>query len=398
MKILFLVSSYYPRPDGVSVVTQYLAEGLAVRHEVLVITERDKGYNEYEVVNNVKIMRIYVQKTWNTFKGEKEKYWKGIKAFMADVMVVVSTQTWTFDWLWKKIDDYGSYVKIFYSHGYSCLPYSGVLEKYNLWEDIKRIDIFRIMNHFYWKMYYGYIYKLIAKYDMSIYLTDKGEDYQYSLKFGLTNGAIMENAIEDFFFQHNKLESPELFEEGIQVKYLCVANYRERKNQKMILEAFYKADIPDAVMIFVGGQKNSYCDELILLNEELNNKYGKRMINILYGLNREQVYNIYDTSHVFIMGSSWEQYPMVLGEAGSMGMAIISTNVGHANALPGCILYETVDELAYNMRYLFFNPQKRKENGKKLRKYCEEHYRITEKIRWFEEEITNIHKSKRDRA
>ena len=35
MKILFVVHSYYPEKDGVSIVTQYMAEGLCERgHEI----------------------------------------------------------------------------------------------------------------------------------------------------------------------------------------------------------------------------------------------------------------------------------------------------------------------------------------------------------------------------
>ena len=44
MKIIFTVNTYYPYKDGVSVVTQYLAEGLAQKgHEVLVMTSSCDG-------------------------------------------------------------------------------------------------------------------------------------------------------------------------------------------------------------------------------------------------------------------------------------------------------------------------------------------------------------------
>lgn len=42
MKILISVHTYYPDKNGVQMVTQYIAEGLAKKHEVKVITELKK--------------------------------------------------------------------------------------------------------------------------------------------------------------------------------------------------------------------------------------------------------------------------------------------------------------------------------------------------------------------
>ena len=54
MKILFAVHSYYPEKDGVTIVTRYLAEGLANRgHYIAVVTE-DKGkYKAFDAFKDV---------------------------------------------------------------------------------------------------------------------------------------------------------------------------------------------------------------------------------------------------------------------------------------------------------------------------------------------------------
>lgn len=58
MKILFVVENYIPHIGGVEVVFKNLAEGLAKRHDVTIITHRPKNTNKYEELNGVKIHRI----------------------------------------------------------------------------------------------------------------------------------------------------------------------------------------------------------------------------------------------------------------------------------------------------------------------------------------------------
>ena len=61
MKILFAVHSYYPEKDGVTIVTRYLAEGLANRgHYIAVVTE-DKG--KYKASDTFKGVEIPVSYT-----------------------------------------------------------------------------------------------------------------------------------------------------------------------------------------------------------------------------------------------------------------------------------------------------------------------------------------------
>ncbi|MBI2664963.1 glycosyltransferase family 4 protein [Candidatus Woesearchaeota archaeon] len=58
MKILFVLENYYPHIGGVETVFRNLAEGLAKKHEVTVITHLLKGAKKNEVLNGVRIKRI----------------------------------------------------------------------------------------------------------------------------------------------------------------------------------------------------------------------------------------------------------------------------------------------------------------------------------------------------
>ena len=109
MRILIAVHTYYPDKNGVQAVTQYIAEGLAKTHEVLVVTELKENHTTAEIKNNVKIERIKIHKKGYKFKGEKKKFFKIIDNYAPDVLISVCTQSWPFDWLWRIIDQLQCY-------------------------------------------------------------------------------------------------------------------------------------------------------------------------------------------------------------------------------------------------------------------------------------------------
>ena len=77
MKIVFTVHTYYPKKDGVSMVTQYLAEGLAQKgHSVIVITKTNEKCPIKEERAGVKIRRLDVNTVHSFNKGNKKEYVK----------------------------------------------------------------------------------------------------------------------------------------------------------------------------------------------------------------------------------------------------------------------------------------------------------------------------------
>ena len=58
MKILFVIENYAPHIGGVEMLFKNLAEGLAKKHDVTIITHRPKGAPRSEVINGVRIQRI----------------------------------------------------------------------------------------------------------------------------------------------------------------------------------------------------------------------------------------------------------------------------------------------------------------------------------------------------
>ena len=74
MNIIFTVATYYPKTDGVQLVTQYHAEELAKKgHKVTVITSKIDGQTNREVHNGVEILRIDAYNIYYWHKGNKKQ-------------------------------------------------------------------------------------------------------------------------------------------------------------------------------------------------------------------------------------------------------------------------------------------------------------------------------------
>lgn len=374
MKILFAVHSYYPEKDGVTIVTRYLSEGLANRgHYIAVVTE-DKGkYKAFDTFKDVEIHRLDIRKQGMKYNGDRKGYFEFIDSFKPDILVIVCTQTWAFDWVKKVITKFKC-KKVLFSHGYSGLKYSGVLDKYPVWKDIRYWQITSLKNHFYWKWYYLSAQKFMKKIDSIIYISNKGSDYKYGIKYNLTNYRILENAVEDQCFKE-KMRSKNIKK----TVFLNVANYNQNKNQLRILKAFYMTSLNNAKLIFCGSSPNQYMEKLIQEKKKLDSM-GFRDVDILYGLSRNEVYQLYDNSDIFVLGSDWESFSLVLCEAGAKGLAAISTDVGCARNLDGCLVVKDEIEMAEAMKRLCVDKDLCIENGKKMKRFVMEHFRTEDKV------------------
>ena len=395
MRILIAVPSYWPSQDGVAMITGYLAEGLAARgHEVLVYTSAGNGGLQVlphkERHNKVDIERIRVYVRWPLkIKGRdkestKRKYYERISSYDPDVLIVVCTQTWTFDWLKPYLDKINC-PKVFYAHGYS-----GWEEKYDYMEKLRRRNILGVWEQYRVKSYYDSCYKYIKKYDLAIYLSEQSNSYKYAVLHRLGNGKILENAIEDAFFEsdmhckHNGEKNGKLF-------FLFVANYNENKNQEMLIRAFGKAKIKNSGLLLVGFERNEYLNHLEqVASEVIDPAEGKEVVFNVH-LKRKQVVELYRKADVFVCSSKSEIYPIVAHEAAAAAMPIISTDVGIYSQIDGCTIVNDVEEMADAMEGLYYDPEKRKAMGEAAYNWlCTRQCRIEDKVEWLEKSLQQL--------
>lgn len=389
MKILFLASSYWPAQDGVSQVTQYLAEGLAKNHEVFVIATR-KDYSEAEERNQVQILRIYAKRNpiFCQYHGEKKRVEDSILRFCPDVLIIVNIQHWAFDWFKRKLDRYPG-KKMLMTHG------STILREYDVWGKIRQIrlrrqilaDLAAVNIERYWKKYKAELPRDIAGFDLVSYLFEGEDICQYMKKSGLHNGMILENATDDFFFERKAY----LVDEAKEIVFINVSTYEERKNQKQILRAYYAANLPNSRLVLIGSKKTQYYRELTGMKENLEKAddfIGH--IDIWAGLTRERVLELYKEADIYISASSWEAMSISLCEAAAAGLLILSTDVGHAAKIPGVMLFEGEQQLKELIEKAYREPEIRRKNGALANAYAEENYRTQKKVDLLEQNLLEL--------
>ncbi len=391
MKIMILVDTYYPLQDGVQMVTQYIAEGLAKTHNVFVITSLREGLERTVIHNGVRIERIQVKRNPYTlrFTGEKTLLDKKIFEYNPDVLMVVSVPTWTFDWMKKKLKKYPG-KKVLYTHGYSLkkeYDISKLIKNFRLRRQVVA-DIMKIHTEMFWKKHQENLPENMKEYDKVIYLYDKDELYQYIKKQGITNDIILENAVEDVFFQRRAFLVDPLKE----LVFINISSFVERKNQKLVLEAFYEADISNARLILIGSKNTAYYEELVRLNGELQKKYALQdiYVDILCGLSREDILKIYQKADVYVSASSWEAMSISLCEAAAAGLTILTTDVGHVARIPGVFLCESKEEFIKSMNLICQDPHFREERGKQAYDYAKDNYKISDKVRELEQYLFEL--------
>lgn len=393
MRIMFAVPSYWPSQDGVAFITKYLAEGLAERnHEVLIYTSAGNGglqvLPEKECHGGVSIERTRVYVRWplrlkgRDKKSTRRRYFERICSYAPDVLIVVCAQTWTLDWVIPYLDKI-SCVKVFYSHGYSHLA-----KQDQIWEQLRHRNLLGAYENWKIRRYYRKLYRDLEKFDLAIYLSELNNAYLYSREHSLVNGKVLENAIEDTFFESKvKHEYKECGKESID--YLFVANYSNNKNHRMAIEAFAKAKIGRSNLIFAGFESNLYLESLQNYSSRQLAKCTDKKVVYNVHLEREQIIALYKDADVFVCPSKSETWSIVAHEAAAAAMPIISTDVGIYSEIEGAVIVHSVEEMKEAMELLYYDFEARKSHGEAAYRWLNtKGCRVKDKVDWLEDKLT----------
>ncbi len=398
MRIFFAVATYWPMQDGVANITGYLAEGLAAKgHEVKVLTGMANGGGREEIReethNHVMIerMNIYVRWPMQIIGLDKEsspkEYLKKIEKYHPDILIVVCSQIWTFDWLMPYLGKI-SYPKVFYSHGYSKWK-----EHYSYREKLKHRNILGIIEEYKCKCYYDKLYKYIARYDRAIYLSADSNSVQYAKQHNLRNGVIIENAIDDVFFSSYMRHNYTGRVSG-EISFLYVANYNENKNQRMLLHAYARADIGDSRLILAGYEENDYLSDLKKESEKIMNGMKEKRVEFYVHIPREKIIELYREADIFVCTSKSETWSIVAHEAAATAMPIISTDVGVYGKISGVTIIFDEGDLVKAMEKLYCDEGMRRQGGEAAREWVfRQGCRIEDKVEQLEKELMSCIKS-----
>lgn len=384
MKITFTVLTYYPDKNGVQMVTQYMAEGLAkAGHEVTVVTSRKEYSRCKEIYNGVQIVRFTVKNKLKIDYGQKKEFQRFLlsKKNKMDVLITVCANTAFATWVYPIIDKI-SCRKIIYQHG----MYDGHLHlnRIHSWERF----IKQLLLTPYWELYHRRHWKQIMKYDACVHLFEGDSSHRYFEKHGFYNNHIIINTCEAVFFEDISESDLNINKKyGINRPYfLYVANYCSRKNQKLAIESFCAMKNNDSELVLVGSKENQYVTELRNLIKDMDFKYpdhGK--IHLLVNISREEVILLTRQCYVCLMSSNNEYLPITIVESMACGHPFISTNVGVVSKLPGGMIAFESEDLTYWMDYCVSNFRFVNEMGCIAKKYARKNMYIKDKIEELEE-------------
>lgn len=367
MKILITVSTFYPRKDGVQAVTEYLALGLKDKgHSVTIVTSSVPGEPCEAEYKGLKIIRVDVTTRFAMYFGNKKEYQALIikLANNSDVMINVCTQNALTDYLYPVLDRIHC-KKILHMHGIYDFKWhkTDIMSLksfgYKIWRDIR------------WRQLY--LSRNFSKYDRIIQLHRFDNGYKFFLQHYHRQCDVLENAAEIEFSEITNVKKTSRY-------CICVANYSERKNQELILKAYYKAQTNDLHMIFIGSRDNSYLDYLRRKNNELEKQYGEKDVLFLTDISRKETIEYVKNATIYLLGSTWEAFSISLIESMAAGVPFISTNVGVAKYLPGGVTVDNVEEMTYWIEMLANNQYLVESFGNAGHSYFMDHLTISEKV------------------
>jgi glycosyltransferase involved in cell wall biosynthesis len=160
---------------------------------------------------------------------------------------------------------------------------------------------------------------------------------------------------------------------------ICVAFLDEQKGHRYLLEAMLKVRVafPETLLLLVGD--GSLCQNLA---REVEDKQLTSTVRFLG--RRTDIPLILAASDLFVLPSLWEGLPLVLTEAGAIGLPVVAT---HVDGIPEVIKDGATgllvppansERLAEAILTLLYDPARRLEMGKRARQLMREQFSISQ--------------------
>lgn len=102
--------------------------------------------------------------------------------------------------------------------------------------------------------------------------------------------------------------------------YICIGNFIHRKGFDILLNSIANNPSNEVGYVFIGGGELKKEYEEFIENNKLNN------VKLLGFMSKDKLINYYDASDIFILPTRYDIWGLVINEAMSRGLPIISTN------------------------------------------------------------------------
>lgn len=151
----------------------------------------------------------------------------------------------------------------------------------------------------------------------------------------------------EFFKKNENTQKNKLF------SFFCAGNLDVNKNHKMLIEAFYlfQKEYPNS-LLYIAGEG----PQKLSLRSQIEKLRLLESVILLGKLNRDDMVKFNNKCHVFVLPSFKETFGVVLIEALSTGIPVISTNSGGPSSI---IIDERIGEVCENNSEALSNAMKK---------------------------------------
>ena len=348
MNIGITTFTYFPNKDGVAEACRVMAESLSDLGWEITVYTSGKISNDWEIVNGVTVRsyELLGDRVGNMAGcAEAKRYVKDVLSGKHDVLVIQCWDSWNSILLIPHLQTL-SCPLVYISHGYGRHIYA--------FSKSLSIGIWNWMKWLWWSL--SKLPKLMNAGRKLVFLSNR-KDFGRFIDHHMANilkhpGITMiPNSFDEKEFDVDRGHFRARYGLSKDVTiFLSVANYSERKNQILALEAFHDTTFSNAVLIFIGSEFNEYFSKLQKVHDLRCQGVAAGNVIFLQGISRSETIQAYVDSNCFVLSAKAETQPIVLLEAMGAGIPWISTDTGCVQEMPGGVVVNSKKSMTIAMQ------------------------------------------------
>ncbi len=363
LRILIVTFTFPPNKDGISENARAMAENFAAHgHSVTVATGYTPERTSQWYGDKIEVRQFRVEGSPNLrdgIHGEVNAFKEFVSGFNGDVVIVHCWHIWSSSLAEAVFRHVGSAKKIMMSHGFSA--HTWIPQRRFPWGLGRWLGF----QPFFWTFPMR-----LRKYDHLVLTSGRADfgrfmDHLIARTTFYRNVTVIPNGTDPQKFDHATDGFLKQFRLENKFVVLNVANYCERKNQEFALRAFSRANLKNAVLVFVGSEFNSYSDRVRRVAIDL----GLTADRVLFieRLSRDLTYSAFRHCDVFVLSATAETQPVVLLEAMICGKPFVTTDTGAVRDFHGGFVVRDEVAMAERLQQLASDERLRQELGREGR-------------------------------